>query len=316
MIGKLLAEGHKILEEKGTLNMKRGSETGIVQKITRDYLDVLMFETRIIDSVKAATEVKLFGQTFDTPVMTGALSSLSGICSDPMVKIARGVLAAGAVMFVGIGEEAELREITATGVKAVKIVKPYKDNERIFEKISQAEACGAFAVGMDITSSFGVKIGESVVRPGLMSPKTLEDIRGYVQSTKLPFILKGVLSVQDAEKALEAGVSAIVVSHHGGATLDYAVPTLKVLPGIVKVVGGRIPVLVDGGMTRGTDVFKALALGADGVLAGYAVMAGLAAGGAEGVENIIKGITEELRRVMSLTGSSDLSKISSDVIWR
>ena len=194
-------------------------------------------------------------------------------------------------------------------------VKPYKDNKLIFEKIEQAEKCGAFAVGMDITSCFGVKIGDKVVRPDLMEPKTLDDIKSYVSAAKLPFILKGVLSVQDAKKAMEAGVSAIVVSHHGGATLDYAVPTLKVLPDIVRVIGGTIPVLVDGGMSRGSDVFKALALGADGVLAGYAIMAGLAAEGAEGVEKMIRGITEELNRFMTLTGSVDLDSISQEVIW-
>lgn len=316
MIGKLLAEGQSILAEKGVLGMKKGAETGAVMKINRDYIESLMIETRIIDAVEATTEFKLFGETFATPVMTGALSSLGGICTEPMIKIAEGALAAGAVMWVGIGEEEELRNIIKTGVKAIKVVKPYRDNKLIFEKIAQAEKDGAFAIGMDITSSFGAKIGDSVVRPKLMIPKTVAEIKSFVQSTKLPFIIKGVLSEYDARKALDAGVSAIVVSHHGGAALDYAVPTLKVLPKIAKVIDKKIPVFVDSGITRGTDVFKALALGADGVLIGATIMAGLAVGGAEGVEKIIKGTNEELRRVMNLTSSPDLTQIDPKVIWQ
>ena len=111
-------------------------------------------------------------------------------------------------------------------------------------------------------------------------------------------------------------MAAIVVSHHGGSVLDYAVPPLKTLPRIAKVIEGRIPIFVDSGITRGTDVFKALALGASGLLIGRAIMAGLASAEAEGVQQIITGITEELRRTMNLTGSRDIQKIDPELIWR
>lgn len=314
MIGKLLLEGQNKLAEKG-IGMKKGAETGTVMKLTRNYIDSLMIETRVIDSVEATTEFKLFDEIFATPVMVAPLSGLGGISSEPMVKIAKGALAAGAAMWVGIGDEPELKDVIETGVKTIKIVKPYKDNKLIFEKIAQAEKDGAFAVGMDIIFSFGGKMSDSLIRPDIMGPKTLAEIKSFVQSTKLPFILKGILSEQDAKKALEAGVAAIVVSHHGGSVLDYAVPPLKILPRIAKVIDKRIPIFVDSSITRGTDVFKALALGANGVLIGSTVMAGLAAGEAEGVEKIITGTTEELRRIMNLTGSSHLTKIDSKLIW-
>lgn len=314
MIGKLLEDGNKILKEKGII-LKRGAETGNVVKLTRDYIESLMIETRVIDSVEASTKMKLFGENFDMPVMVAPLSGLGGICSNPMVEVAKGTLAAGSVMWVGIGDDRELNEIIKTGVKTIKVIKPYKDKDLIFEKIAKAEASGAFAIGMDIIFSFGGKVGDSLVRPDLMGPKTLEEIKSFVKATKLPFILKGILSVQDAEKALQAGVSAIVISNHGGSSLDYAVPPLKVLPQIAKVIDGKIPIFVDSSITRGTDVFKALALGANGVLIGTSVMAGLAYEGAEGVKKVITGTNEELRRVMNLTGSTSLETIDPKVIW-
>lgn len=137
-----------------------------------------------------------------------------------------------------------------------------------------------------------------------------------MKATQLPFILKGVLSEQDARKSIEAGAAAIVVSHHGGSVLDYAVPPLKILPRIAKVIDKKIPIFVDSGISRGTDVFKALALGADGVLLGRSVLAGHAVSGTEGVQKILEGTTEELRRVMNLTGSADLGHIDPELIWQ
>lgn len=170
-------------------------------------------------------------------------------------------------------------------------------------------------LGMDTIFVFGGKREDTLIRPDLMGPKTLSEIRSFVEATKLPFILKGILSEQDAGKAMEAGAAAIVVSHHGGAILDYAVPPLKILPRIAKLINGKIPIFVDSGITRGTDVFKALALGANGVLVGRSAMAGLASGGADGVSKLITGTNEELRRVMNLTGCANVGKIDSELIW-
>ncbi len=316
MIGKLLADGNNRLRELGLGGfMEKAAETGSVLKITRNYLDSLTIETRMMDSLFACTEMTIFGQTFSTPVMTAALSGLGAICSNPMVEMAKGAKNANAVMWVGIGTGEELEAIIGTGAKTIKIVKPYKDKELVFEKIAEAERLGAFAVGMDISFFFGGKKEDSLIRPELMGPKTLDEIKSFVQATKLPFILKGVLSEQDARKGLQAGAAAIVVSHHGGAVLDYAVPPLKILPRIAKVISGEIPIFVDSGIVRGTDVFKALALGASGVLVGRTAMAGLAVGAAEGVQKLITGTNEELRRVMSLTGCPSISEIDPNLIW-
>lgn len=316
MIGKILVEGTDKLKEKGIGKYaEKGAETGSTLKINRQYMDSLTIEIRTIDSVEASTEMALFGDVFATPVMTAALSGLGAICPNPMVEMAKGAKAAGAAMWVGIGEGEELKSIIETGAKTIKIVKPYRDKELIFAKIAEAEKYGAFAVGMDTIFVFGGKREDTLIRPDLMGPKTLSEIRSFVEATKLPFILKGILSEQDAGKAMEAGAAAIVVSHHGGAILDYAVPPLKILPRIAKLINGKIPIFVDSGITRGTDVFKALALGANGVLVGRSAMAGLASGGADGVSKLITGTNEELRRVMNLTGCANVGKIDSELIW-
>lgn len=315
MIGKLLAEGGKILIEK-QIGVRAGAETGNVVRMTRGYFDSLAIETRVLDAVAASTKMELFGRTFKTPVMAAALSGLEGLCKNGMVEVAKGMRAADAVMWAGIGKEAELAKILETGASTVKIVKPYKDKDLIFEKIRRAEALGAMAVGMDVNFGFGGKVQDTLIRQRLMSPVSMTDLRQYVDAAKQPFVVKGVLSVRDAVKSVEAGAKAVVISNHGGSVLDYAVPPLKLLPSVVKVLDGAVPVFLDGGIIRGSDVFKALALGARGVLVGRTVMAGLAINQSQGVYEIISGLTEELKRIMNLTGSPDINSIDPNVIWR
>lgn len=315
MIGKLLEEGNQKLAEKN-IGARVGAETGAVIRMTRDSFDSLAIETRALDATMASTEMELFGKTFSTPVMAAALSGLDGICQGGLAEVARGMQSAEAVMWAGIGKEEELRDVIGTGAATIKIVKPYKDKDLILQKLAQAEALGALAVGMDVNFGFGGKTKDSLIRPELMAPVSLEDLRQYVNATRLPFVVKGVLSVRDAEKAAGAGAAAIVVSNHGGSIIDYAVPPLQVLPHIANCLGREIPLFLDGGIIRGSDVFKALALGARGVLVGRTIMAGLAANGSQGVHDIVTGLTEELRRILSLTGAKDIGSIDPAVVWQ
>lgn len=315
----VLKDGEKKLQEKGIASRYTVAPGNSV-RITRDYIDSLLIEIRAMDSTESSTELELFGETFTTPVMVAALSGLdtglNDIRSNGMVEIAKGAAAAGAVMWSGIGSEQELREIIDTGAKTIKIIKPYADEDLIFEKISQAERYGALAVGMDIDFVFGSKRNKGFAKSYPVSPKTQADIKRYVNASKLPFVLKGILSEHDAKKALEVGAAAIVVSHHGGSVLDYAVPPLMILPSIVKVISRQIPVFVDCSISSGTDAYKALALGAKAVSVGRAVMAGLAAEGADGVRKVLEGITEQLHWVMNITGVADCYSFDPDIIWR
>jgi len=291
-------------------NINAGDSTAF----TRNYFDSLLVEMRHIDGELPSTTMELYGETFSTPIMMAALSHLQGVHPEGMVEAARGIKAAGAVMWAGMGDQAELEAITATGARTIKIIKPYADNRDIIKKIEHAEKCGCLAVGMDIDHAFNRRGQYDVIQGLEMRPKSLDEIRELVKATQLPFVIKGILSEQDTYKCLDAGVRGIVVSHHHGH-IDYALPPLRILPAIVKIVRKQIPIFVDCSIDRGMDAFKALALGADAVSAGRIIMGPLGAEGAEGVRKLIAGMTEELAGAMAATGSRDIRHIDLSLIW-
>ena len=146
---------------------------------------------------------------------------------------------------------------------------------------------------------------------------TWDDAAGLCEAWDGQFVIKGITSVADARLAAEIGATGIVVSNHGGRQLDHAPVTLEVLPEIVDAVGDRLEVLADSGFRRGTDIIKALALGAKGVLIGKAYLYGLGAGGEAGVRRVIEILTSELKRNMTLMGLTAIDEITSDCVrWR
>ncbi len=295
--------------------MENNVNMGDANQITRAYFDSLLVEMRHIDSVLPSTKLDLYGETFATPIMMAALSHLKGLRENGMVEMAMAASTLNSVMWAGMGDEDELDRIVATGARTIKIVKPYADDDWVFRKIAHAERCGALAVGMDVDHAFGHRGTYDNVLGFPMVPKTLDNIRAYIKATKLPFVIKGVLSVQDALKCLEAGVKGIVVSHHHGI-LPYAVPPLMILPEIVAAVGGKIPVFVDCGIMSGMDAFKALALGATAVSAGRIVMGPLSTNGPDGIVGVIESMTKELAAAMARTCSADIGHIDPSLIWR
>jgi isopentenyl diphosphate isomerase/L-lactate dehydrogenase-like FMN-dependent dehydrogenase len=298
---------------EGTL-LREGAETNFVARFNSRYFDRFGFKFRMIDSQEASTEITLYGKKFATPFLSGALSGLTDVAEKPLVKVATGVKESGSMMWLGIVSADQQREVLATGVPTIRIVKPYQDPEMMLKELKEAEEAGAMAVGTDIDFFYGGKRGDRLFAPKAMGPKTSQEMRKLVEATQLPFIFKGVLGVEDARKALEIGARGIVVSNHAGIVIDYAAHPLEVLPEIKEVIGDRMPIFVDGGFRRGSDVMKALALGADAVLAGWLLVMGLAANGSEGVSEIINIVTAELRRIMSVTGCKDLSEINQTVL--
>ncbi|MDR2150422.1 MAG: alpha-hydroxy-acid oxidizing protein [Spirochaetaceae bacterium] len=292
------------------MNRDNGGDT---DKITRDYFDSLLVEMRHIDAVEPSTKLELYGESFNTPVMMAALSHLNTVHPEGMVEAARGMVAAGGVMWAGMGDEAELEAINATGARTIKIIKPYLNNRDILQKIEHAEKCGCIGVGIDIDHQFGSKNCRGSVLNLPVKPKTLKEIESFVKSTKLPFIIKGVLSTVDAQKCLDAGVRGIVVSHHHGM-VDYAVPPLQILPAIGAVINRHIPIFVDCCISRGMDVFKALAWGATAVSVGRSLMEALRTSGWHGVCTFIAEMTNELNWAMAVTGSPDITHIDPQVI--
>ena len=285
--------------------------------ITRQYFDEILVEMRHMDGVTPDTTLELYGERFATPVMMAALSHLKGQGNqgDGMVEMAQGAALANCVNWAGMGEIEQFDRIAATGARSIKIIKPYADESMVLSRMERAGAAGALAVGMDLDHSFNSKGVPDVVLGLPMRPRTMKEIEGYVKRTKLPFIIKGVLSAVDARKCLDAGVQGIVVSHHHGI-LPSVVPPLMVLPEIAQVVGGRIPIFVDCGVMNGMDVFKCLALGATAVSVGRPVMGPIIEKGAQGAAQVIEDVTTELKAAMARTCSPDIRHIDRSLLWR
>lgn len=153
--------------------------------------------------------------------------------------------------------------------------------------------------------------GPSVVFDDLMPhAPTWRDLEWLLATTRLPVIVKGVLHPDDAEQAAEMGAAAIIVSNHGGRTLDTLPASLDMLPEIAQRLAGRIPILLDGGICRGSDIFKAIALGASAVLIGRAYIYALAAAGPLGIAHVLRLLQDELEAAMALCGVANLAQIS------
>lgn len=284
---------------------------------TREYFDSLWLEQRLMDSAVPDTTMELYGRRFSTPIMTAALSHLGRFhpdMPDGMVEYGRGAMLADAVHWIGMGSDEEFIRIVETGAQTIRIIKPYADEEEIYRQIRVAEEHGALAVGMDIDHMFAMDGQPDVCLDEQMAVKSSEDLRRYIKATRLPFVIKGVLSVQDALKCVEIGAQGIVVSHHGGR-LSAAVPPLYVLPEIAKAVDGRMPIFVDCGILSGMDAYKALALGATAVSVGIHLIPFTKQSG-EAVAIRMNAMTDELRGAMAYTGVKDTKSFDATVVHR
>ena len=144
---------------------------------------------------------------------------------------------------------------------------------------------------------------------------TWKDLEWFQSIAKVPVLLKGILHPADAEEAVKNGAAGIIVSNHGGRVLDTVPATIDALPRVIDRVAGRIPVLMDGGIRRGTDVLKALAFGANAVLIGRPYLYGLAVNGAEGVRHVVEILRTELEAAMALAGRTSIAAIDRSVLW-
>ncbi len=183
----------------------------------------------------------------------------------------------------------------------------------MFREIDEIQEAGVRWVGVEIDSGQGTKIRDRMMAANCspLSSKELQKIRKRVSVT---LILKGVLSQGDAVKSIEAGADGIVVSNHGAHTLDYLPHPLQVMDDISRAVKGRVVIMVDGGFRRGSDVLKGLAFGASLVGLGKPILYGLAAVGREGVREVIKAMTHELRRIMTMVGVPDPSRVDREIL--
>ena len=280
-------------------------------EITARYMDSILIKERLIDSVVADTSSEFFGARFASPVMTPAFSHLKEFNGRNLTGLEEYSIAAkelNILNFVGMMENDMFARIAATGAKTVRIVKPYGDNAKVRDQMKFAEDHGAFGIGMDIDHIFG-NDGLDVVIGEQMAVQTSDMIRSYIESTSLPFFIKGVLSEEEAVKCADLGAKAIIVSHHHGR-LPYAVPPMMILPSIKKALEGHdVKIIVDCGISSGADVYKCLALGADAAAVGRSMLSSLEEGGVEGVSKFIRGVNDELRFIMSCTGFANVDLI-------
>lgn len=272
---------------------------------------------------KPDTSFDFFGHKLSMPVMgapTGGTTYNMGkkMTEEAYIEaVIGGCSAAGTVGSVadGIGDpidvfERRLRKLTELGFKAIAGLKP-RAQDQIILRIKKAEEAGVIAVFIDVDSAgraARATAGQTV------EPKDAAKLRELVRATKLPFMVKGVMTVEDAKIALDAGAAAIVVSNHGGRVLDYTPAPADVLPQIVDAVGGKIKVFADGAVKYGPDALKLIALGADGALVGRHIVRAAHGGGREGVALFMNKIRQELVDSMVLTGCANVKAIDRRVI--
>ena len=298
-----------------------GAESRSQNRLNRRHMDSFVFEMRLLDSKRAETSTTLFGTRLRAPIVAAAMCE-SRILKrlgpwDPpyLEQIAAGLADAGSMMSTGMVGLDELGRIVDAGAPVLHIVKPFDSDEMVLSHLERAAELGCVAVGMDVDVFFLEKAWDEVPGPPHLGHKTLDDLRRYRAATKLPFVIKGVLSAHDARLARDMGADGLIVSFHGGETIDYAMPVLQALPAVRRECPD-LPILVDSGFRRGADVLKALALGANGVGLATLLLIACAGGGRDGVRAMMEALYEELGRTMSITGSRAVGEIDPSILHR
>lgn len=275
----------------------------------------------ICENTPVSTQTELFGHTFRLPVFAGPVGAVSMHYGDAYVDqtynkvLVKACKDAGIMAFTGDGMDDQIMIGATQNIKendgiGVPTIKPWA-KKMVVEKLKLAKEAGALAIAMDIDAA-GLPFLKGFVPPA--GRKNVEELKEIVQEIDVPFIVKGILSVKGALKAKEAGAAAIVVSNHGGRVLDDTPATADVLEEIVQVVGKDMTVLVDGGIRSGQDIFKALALGADGVLIARPFVNMIYGAQEEGVKALVDQLVQELIDTMEMCGASTIQEITRDMI--
>ncbi len=295
---------------------KGASFTANVEALAR-----LKLKTRLINPhVEPDTKASFLGKEVAFPIfctsMSGVKISMGGGITE--LEFAQAVLqgcrGAGTIGFFGDGAETfedrpGLQAIKEVGGWGVQIFKP-REQKVLLRLIQEAEKVGAIAVGVDVDGAGSVPMvmkGQPVFR------KSVQELRELVQSTRLPFIIKGITHEEDAALALQAGCKVVSISNHGGRVLDSMLGIAEVLPRLVPILKGKVIITADGGVRTGFDVIKMLALGADFVMVGREMIRAAIGGGAEGVRIEMDFLAKDLRRAMMMTSCNSLADINERI---
>jgi 4-hydroxymandelate oxidase len=285
----------------------------------------------LVDVSKLDTRVTLLGIELPSPILLSPTGGQIFVHPEGDLGVTQGAGAAHALLIISSSASLRVEEAVkaATGPVWFQLY-VQRDREFTRDLVERAEAAGCRALCVSVDSpSHGARDREYRLKADLpdrplpnfqgkdyLDPSvTWKDIRWLRSFAKTPVLLKGILDPDDAEIAVQAGVAGIFVSNHGARNLDTAPATIDALPLIAERVAGRVPVLVDGGVRRGTDVLKALALGASAVGIGRPYLHGLAVGGADGVARVVEILRREFELAMMLTGRPTIASIDRGVLW-
>ena len=298
----------------------KGLGTGFIRNYQK-WQELCVNMDTICENGSADTTFDFFGHRLVLPVMAGPVGAMQLHYGDRYNDMEYNDLLvsacakAGILAFTGDGTNPAVMEGASKAIAAnhgagVTTVKPW-NKEEVFRKLDMAKASGAWAIAMDIDAA-GLPFLKNLTPPA--GSKTVEELKEIADYAQVPFILKGIMTVRGAEKAVKAGAKAIVVSNHGGRVLDQCPATVEVLPEIVEAVGKDVMVLVDGGIRTGMDVFKALALGAKGVLIARPFVNMVYGGGLEGPAALVAKLKAELEDTMLMCGAHSLAEIDRSMV--
>ncbi|AIG97684.1 alpha-hydroxy acid oxidase [Archaeoglobus fulgidus] len=306
-IDELVESARQILQERDVNIevLEGGTERGLTVRRNREILDSIGIKMNLLSDFEPSLETEFLGRKISMPVMPAPLSGLvKSVDANCFKRIIREAWEAGVVPWIGHPIQDDVSEFEK---EFVWIIKPLRNTKRVYDDVEKAESSKAMAIGMDIDSAAGIKVGGTILSYGGTKVWSKKELADLASTTKLPFIVKGVLSERDYYSLADIS-SAIVVSNHGGRVLDSAISPLELLPYLEKVV----PTGVDSGFRYGSDVFKALALGADFVLFGRLMVYALAI--ENGVQTALNMIRDELLRIMKLTGAKSVKEISKEAV--
>jgi len=288
-------------------------------------LKKLKLKMKVIgDHFEADTKYDFFGTELSMPIMGASIAGVNSFGGEKVIsekefcrsvvlgcKAARTLGWRGDTYTYSFEKSYGIDAIAEAKGLGVKIVKP-REQEIIIEFFKKAEKAGSIAVGVDVDGcgSYAMATHNKPV-----FKKNVDDLKELVSSIKLPVIVKGIMSVEDAVAASKVGAAAIVVSNHGGRVLDHTPGTAEVLPEIVSELGGKIRILVDGGVRTGYDVLKMLALGAEAVLVGRDIVRAAVGAGIEGVRIQMEYMQKTLAKAMKMTNCQNLKEIKRDILY-
>ena len=299
----------------------KGSGT-VARRNYEAWQDICLNMDTICQNGPVDTRFTMFGQSYDLPVFAGPVGAVKLHYGEKFTDqeyndiLVSACAKAGIAAFTGDGTDpgvfaAAASAIGANGGKGIPTVKPW-DRDTLFAKLDAAKASGARMFAMDIDAA-GLPFLKGLNPPA--GAKTVGELREVIEYAKVPFIIKGIMTVKGARKALEAGAAGIVVSNHGGRVLDGVPATAEVLPAIAQAVKGQMTIFVDGGLRSGVDICKALALGADACILARPYVTAVYGGGEEGVRLLTQKLKGELEDTMAMCGVHSLGEISRDMIF-